>query len=81
MSVDTEFLAARGWDMSAPVDLCYLDCPAPGHLKVVAGTEIILCPAHAMVLEAGAWHGDYTGAETPAGSMAGEWPWMPAQVA
>jgi hypothetical protein len=78
---DFAFLAARGWDMSAPVDTCHLDCPAPGYLKVTGGMEIILCPDDAMVLEAGAWHGDYSGAVTPADSMAEVWPWMPAQVA
>lgn len=78
---DTEFLASRGWDMSAPVDTCHLDCPAPGYLKVVGEREIILCPDDAMVLEQGAWHGDYTGAVTPADSMASEWPWMALQEA
>lgn len=81
MDADTEFLAARGWDMSAPVDTCHLDCPDPGYLKIVNGMEIILCPADALVLEAGAWHGDYSGAETPADSMAAEWPWMALQEA
>jgi hypothetical protein len=78
---DLEFLARQGWDMSAPVDICHLDCSAPGYLKVVGDREIILCPDDAMVLEDGAWHGSYSGAETPADSWAGEWPWMALQEA
>ncbi len=78
---DLEFLARRGWDMSASVDICHLDCSEPGYLKVAGGLEIILCPDDAMVLEAGAWNGSYCGAETPADSMAGEWPWMALQEA
>lgn len=77
---DFEFLTSRGWDMSAPVDTCHLDCSAPGYLKVMDGMEIILCPADATVLEVGAFLGDYSGAPTPADSMAEVWPWMPAQA-
>ena len=80
MEPDRAFLASRGWDLSAPVDTCYLDCAEPGYVKTaeIGGRrqEIILCLADAMVLEEGAWEGDYSGALTPADSRAGEWPWL-----
>lgn len=76
----TAFLTSRGWDMSAPVDTCWLDHDEPGYLKtaVVGGKrcEIILCPADAAVLEDGAFEGDYAGAPTPADSLATEFPWL-----
>lgn len=76
----TAFLTSRGWDMSAPADICSLDCAEPGYLKtaVVGGKrcEIILCPADALELEDGAWEGDYSGALTPADSRATEFPWV-----
>lgn len=77
---DLEFLAGRGWDVRQPVDICHMDCAEPGYRKSVSGTggqewEIVLCPADALVLEAGAEDGDYAGALTPADSRAGEWPW------
>jgi hypothetical protein len=80
MQPDTEFLVSRGWDMTKPVDICHLDCPAPGYRKIIidqAGHEweIILCLEDALVLEEGAWEGDYDGALTPAYSRAAEWPW------
>jgi hypothetical protein len=72
------FLRERGWDMSRPADVCYLDCSAPGYLKQWDGTrgrcEIILCREDALVFEAGALDGDYSGALTPADSCAAEWP-------
>jgi hypothetical protein len=77
---DIAFLTSRGWEMAAPVDICSLDCAEPGYRKVIDDGhrrwEIILCPADAMVLEAGALRGDYAGALTPADSLAGEWPWL-----
>jgi len=86
---DLEFLAARGWDMSQPVDICHMDCAEPGYRKAVTGTggkewEIILCVADALVLETNATDGDvidYDGALTPDDSRAGEWPWQLAQAA
>lgn len=76
----TAFLTSRGWDMGAPVDTCWLDHDEPGYLKtaVVDGKrcEIILCLADAVELEAGVWEGDYSGALTPADSLATEWPWL-----
>jgi hypothetical protein len=77
------FLESRGWQMSQPVDICSLDHSEsePGYLKVVTTGgeqwEIILCAADALVLEEGAWEGDYTGAPTPPDSRAADWPWMP----
>jgi|GEM_PF-2690780 len=70
------WLAGRGWDMSAPVDVCHLDCARPGYRKVVGRREIILCAEDAAVLERGAWHGVYLGAPLPGDSKAGEWPWI-----
>jgi hypothetical protein len=82
---DFAFLAGRGWDMTGAADVCSLDCSDPGYRKVIDDGhrrwEIILCPADAMVLEAGEADGDYTGALTPADSRAGEWPWMELSAA
>lgn len=75
-------LAELGWPIlvRAPFDLCWLDCNRKGWLKTDDAGElcICLCPEHAMVLESGAYNGDYNGALLPAGSMANEWPWMKA---
>lgn len=75
-----KYLTFCGWDMSAPVDTCWLDHDEPGYLKtaVIGGKrcEIILCPADAVVLEAGVCEGDYTGALTPDDSRATEFPWV-----
>jgi hypothetical protein len=75
------WLSARGWDMTAVADRCWLDCDGDGYRKTWAdrrGTrwEICLCPQDALVLEEGAWGGDYSGAPTPGDSAAGEWPWL-----
>lgn len=80
---DVEFLASRGWDMSQPADVCYLDHSefVPGYRKVAAGREIVLCPEDALMLEAGERDGDYAGALTPADSRAGEWPWTELSAA
>jgi hypothetical protein len=80
-SVRGEFLASRGWDMSVTVDLCSLDCAAPGYRRVWTDRsgvtrEIILCSEDAEFLEAGVLDGDYQGAPLPPDSLAGEWPWV-----
>lgn len=72
-------LAENGWPVLVhpPYDLCWLDCNRRGWLKTSDDGErvICLCPQHALVLEAGAYHGDYTGAPLPPESVAGQWPW------
>jgi hypothetical protein len=67
-------LAVLGWRRE-PGDLCHLECAEPGYLKEVAGRSICLCAAHARVLEAGAYEGDYSGSPLPAFTMVTEWPW------
>jgi len=80
MEPDLEFLAGRGWELTAPVDICHLDHDEPGYRKVIerggCRYEIILCLPDAMVLEQGSYRGDYDGAETPADSRAAEWPFL-----
>lgn len=77
--VQLRSLAEKGWPVLTrePYDLCWLDCDGKGWLKTSDDGEqcICLCPAHALVLEEGAYEGDYTGALLPPGSMAGAWPW------
>lgn len=72
-------LAEQSWPVLVKdsFDLCWLDCSKKGWLKTDDAGElcICLCPAHALVLEEGAYNGDYNGALLPAGSMANEWPW------
>lgn len=76
-------LAGLGWEVDAAPDVCWLDhAAAPAYRKVWTDRygrrwEIYLCPGDALVLEQGAWNGDYDGAPTPGASMAGEWPWLP----
>lgn len=74
---ERRFLADHGWLIigKVPYDLCWLDCSASGWLKVDNGRCICLCPDHALVLEQGAFNGDYDGALPPADSMADDWPW------
>lgn len=72
-------LAHLGWPVMVrdPYDLCWLDCDAQGWLKTSDdGMQVIcLCPPHALVLETGAFDGDYNGALLPPDSMAMAWPW------
>jgi hypothetical protein len=69
-------LSSRGWDLSQPFDLCWLDCADQGYRKVWQGLEISLCPRHAAVLESGQYAGDYRGAPLPDDSLVPDWPWM-----
>lgn len=77
-------LHASGWQIRGYFDLCWLDCPEWGFLKlwdepVLGGgfrtRAICLCPYHAEFLQKGSFRGDYTGAMLPPSSMALEWPW------
>lgn len=70
------WLAFHDWNMDAPWDLCWLDCPEPGYLLVSGNRCICLCLAHAVTLQAGCWHGDYSGAPLPPASRAVAWPWQ-----
>lgn len=78
-------LAENGWPVlvKQPFDLCWLDCNKDGWLKTSDDGEqvICLCPKHAMLLEEGAFLGDYTGAQLPPDSMAQAWPWRGWEVA
>lgn len=74
-------LSSRGWELSQPFDLCWLDCTGPGYRKVWQGLEICLCLRHAEVLERGEYAGDYRGATLPEDSLARCWPWMEPQAA
>jgi hypothetical protein len=78
-----DFLHDQGWVIrrQASYDLCWLDCDNPGWLKQCQGQRICLCIAHAVLLEEGAWRGDYTGAPLPPDSRAQEWPWRPVTEA
>ena len=84
MVMPDEDLTALGWS-AEPWDTCWLECSASGHCRQVNGKVICLCPAHARVLEAGRFNGDYEGAPLPPETMHASWPWrdpatMDAQV-
>jgi hypothetical protein len=72
-------LAYLGWPVMVRerYDICWLDCSRDGWLKTSDdGLQVIcLCPVHALVLETGAFDGDYAGAILPPDSMAMSWPW------
>ena len=77
---EVSYLADRGWHVfGEPFDMCWMECSENGYLRTwkSAGRAlcICLCPAHARLLEDGAWGRDYSGAPLPADSMAAEWPW------
>lgn len=74
-----DLVAAFGWSKD-PVDTCWLDCSQQGYLKrhwEKNGDvrEIVLCTQHAVILEAGVFMEDYSGAPLPPSSTAGAWPW------
>jgi len=75
----TAGLIGLGWGRDI-YDVCWLDCPHSGHLKVHRGREICLCGDHAVFLE----HyrdrtGSYRGAPLPPGTPWHEWPWRAAE--
>lgn len=72
-------LVVLGWS-AEPWDMCWLECDDPGLRRVWTDPEgrervIALCVPHAMVIESGAFGGDYDGAPLPAGTMCTRWPW------
>ena len=73
---DNPWLRENGWHMQFVFDTCWLDCPEPGYLLVSGVRIICLCQAHAVALQTGCWHGDYSGAPLPPESQATEWPWQ-----
>jgi hypothetical protein len=75
-------LRARGWiPPRDKYDICFLDCPHEGWTLKLDSAEITLCLDDAMVLENGAWRGDYGGAPLPPTSAAVVWPWRPLEQA
>lgn len=72
-------LVSQGWLLLREADICWLDCPEPAFCYRIRGRSqhIVLCLRHAMVLQAGAWRGDYSGAPVPPDSRATAWPWQP----
>lgn len=70
-------LTDLGWS-ARPVDVCWLDCNQPGHMKTHRSREIVLCIRHAHILEDGRMEGTYSGAPLPPESAAADWPWHAA---
>lgn len=75
-----ELLTQAGWSEEPWDEFCWLECSDPAYLKEWHGPDglvrqIALCEKHALILEHGAFNGEYSGAPLPRDTFCTEWPW------